>query len=135
MAVRVAGGKRSDEVRLEWRSHLSGWPGRGLSRREQLSAARGFLWSAVRFRLQDAADLGWKPVDAILGSRTLSFLSVWLPVLVTMVAIVRHDDRYGLVADDQDYIALAIGLYAAIKAGRKYRRIKPRKHKPRRARE
>jgi hypothetical protein len=130
----LAGRKRS-EVRLEWRSHLSGWPDHGLSRQEQLRDARGFLWSAVRFRLQDAADLAWQPVDAVLGSRTLSFLFVWLPVFVWMVAIVRHDGRYGLVADDQDYIALAIGLYATVKGGRRYRRIKLPKHKLRRARE
>ncbi len=134
IAVSIVGQKRS-EVGDEWRSHLFGEPGRGLSRRDQVRAARGFLWSAVRFRLQDAADLAWRPVDAVLGSRTLFNLFVWGPVFVVLLAIVRHDGRYGLVADDQDPLALGLFLYAAIKVGRRYRRIKLPKHKPRRARE
>ena len=123
-AVFLACKKRS-AVRDEWRSHLSGPTGRGLGRNDQVRAARGFLWSAVRFRLQDAADLAWRPIDAVLGSRTLSNLFVWGPVLVVLIAIVRHDGRYGLVADDQDPIALGLFLYGAIKVGRWYRKVKP----------
>lgn len=100
-----------------------------------MRAAWGFVWSAVRFRLDDAANLAWQPIDAVLGSRTLSNLFVWGPVIVTLVAIVQHDGRYGLVADDQDPIALGIFLYAAIKAGRWRRKIKPRNPKPRRVKE
>jgi hypothetical protein len=132
VAVFLAGRKRS-EVRNEWHSHLFGWPGCGLSRREQVRAAFGFLWSAVRFRLQDAADLGWKPIDAVLGSRTLSNLFVWLPVFVWMVIIVRLDGRTGLVVDDQDYLELAGGLFVAIKVGRWWRGVKPpepKRHRP-----
>ena len=133
-AVRLAGKKRS-AVRAEWASHLCGCPDRRLSRQEQVRAACEFLLAAVRFRLQDAADLGWKPIDAVLGSRALSNIFVWLPVIVTLVAIVRHDGQFGLVADDQDPIALGIALYATIKAGRGYRKVRPPKYKPRRARE
>jgi hypothetical protein len=134
IAVSIVGQKRR-EVGYEWQSHLFGEPGRGLSRRDQVRAARGFVWSAVRFRLQDAADLAWRPVDAMLGSRTLSNLLVWGPVFVVLLAIVRHDGRYGLVADIQDPIALGLFLCAAIKVGRRYRGIELPKHKPRRARE
>jgi hypothetical protein len=41
-----------------------------------------------------------------------------------LLVIMRHDGRYGLVADDQDPIALWIVLFGAIKAGRRYQRIK-----------
>jgi hypothetical protein len=123
-AVFLAGKKRS-AVRDEWRSHLSGPTGRGLAWEDQVRAARGFLWSAVRFRLHDAADLMWRPIDAVLGSRILSNLFVWGPVFVVLIAIVRHDGRYGLVADVQDPIELGLFLYAAVKVGRWYRKVKP----------
>jgi hypothetical protein len=134
LAVFLAGKKRS-AVGVEWRSHLAGWTGRGLSRRDQVCAARGFLRAAVKLRLQDAADLAWRPADAVLGSHTLSNLFVWGAVFVMLFPIVRYDGWYGLVADIQDPIALGLILYTAIKAGRRYRGIKPRKRKRRRAEE
>src|SRR4051812_27989141 len=54
-------------------------------------------------------------------------------VTVTLVAIVRHDGRYGLVADDQDPVALGAFLYGVIRTGRWWRGIKPPPPKPRRA--
>jgi hypothetical protein len=133
-AVFLAGKKRR-AVNDEWKSHLFGWPGRGLCRRDQVHAAWGFLWSAMRYRLQDAADLAWRPVDAVLSSRTLSNLFVWVPVIVTLVAIVRHDGLFGLVADDQDPVALGAFLYCVIKAGRWWRGVKPPEPKARRVKE
>jgi hypothetical protein len=134
LAVFLVGKKRS-AVSVEWRTHLAGWTGRGLGRRDQVSAARGFLWGAVKIRLQDAADQAWRPVDAVLGSRTLSNLFVLGPVIVTLAAIVHHDGRFGLVADIQDPIALGIFLYGAIKAGRRWRGVKPLEPKARRVKE
>ena len=133
-AVFLAGRKRG-EVRGEWRSHLAGWPGGELRRREQVCAACGFVWAAIRYRFEDAIDLAWRPVDAVLGSRTLSNLFVWGPVIVTLVAIVRHDGRFGLVADDQDPVALGAFLYVAVKTGRWWRQIKLPDPKPRRVNE
>ena len=95
----------------------------------------GFIWAAVRYRLQDAADRAWRPVDAVLSSRTLSNLFVWGPVIAMLVAIVHHDGRFGLVADDQDPVALGAFLYVVIKTGRWWRQIKLPGPKPRRARE
>jgi len=46
----------------------------------------------------------------------LTNLFVCGPVFVALLAIVHHDGRYGLVADDQDPIALGVFLYSAIKA-------------------
>jgi hypothetical protein len=69
----------------------------------------------------------------VLGSRTLSNLLVWGPVTVVLVAIVRHDGRYGFVADDQDPLALGAFLYCVIRTGRWWRGIKPPPPMPRRA--
>ena len=98
--------------------------------------ALGFARSAVRFRLEYAADLAWRPVDAVLESRTLSNLFVWGPVIVTLFAIVHHDGRFGLVSDDQDPVALGAFLYVVIKTGRWWRDVNPPpKPRARRARE
>jgi hypothetical protein len=132
-AVVLAGHKRS-AVGEEWRRHLLGESAQGLTHKEQIRAARGFVWAAVCYRLHDAADLAWRPVDAVLGSRTLSNLTVWIPVLAAMLVIVRHDRLYGLITNASNLIELWGGLYAAIRVGRWYRRMKP-KRKPRRARE
>ena len=37
---------------------------------------------------------------------------------MTLLAIVHHDGRFGLVADDQDPVALGAFLYAVIRTGR-----------------
>jgi len=76
-----------------------------------------------------------RPADAVLGSRTLSNLFVWGPVIVMLVAIVHHDGRFGLVADDQDPVALGAFLYGVIRTGRWWRGVKPPEPKARRARE
>jgi hypothetical protein len=133
LAVLLAGHKRS-AMADEWRAHLAGWPGAELSRRDQVRAARGFIWAAVRYRLEDAADLAWWPADAVLGSRLLSNLFVWGPVIVMLVAIVHHDGRFGLVADIQDPAALGAFLYGVIRTGRWWRGVKPPEPKARRAR-
>ena len=133
-AISVAGPKHQG-LRDEWQSHLCGESGRGLSRRNQIRAARGFLWASARLRLRDAVDLAWRPFDAVLGSRTLSNLFVWGPVIVTLVAIVHRDGRFGLVADDQASLALGTFLYLVIKIGRRWRGVEPREHNPRRAKE
>jgi len=75
------------------------------------------------------------PTDAVLRSRSLSNLFVWGPVTVTLVAIVHHDGRFGLVADDQDPVALGAFLYGVIRTGRWWRGVKPPEPKARRARE
>ena len=122
-------------VDQEWRGHLLGEHARGLTQREQNRAARGFVLAAVRYRVQDAVDLAWRPVDAVLGSRLLSNLFVWGPVAVVFVVIYRHDGRYGLVADIQDPACLGAVLYGAIRTGRWWRGVKPSEPKARGAKE
>jgi hypothetical protein len=57
----------------------------------KVGQALGFAAAAVRLRLADTAEIAWQPVDAVLGSRTVSNLFVWGPVVVVHVVIVRHD--------------------------------------------
>jgi hypothetical protein len=124
-AAFIAGRKRS-EIRDEWESHLAGEAGQGLARNLQVRAAWGFLWSAVRYRLRDAAGLAWRPVDAVLKSRGLSSVVVWVPTLGFAVAIVRHDGFYGLVTYDTNLIELSGGIYLVLKTGRWWRKAAPK---------
>ena len=130
----LAGRKRL-ALAVEWRTHLAGDEGRELSPREKFLAASGFVVAATQLRLRDAADLAWRPADAVLGSRTQSNLFVWGPVIVVLVAIVHHDGRFGLVADVQDPACLGAFLYGVIRTGRWWRGVKPPEPKARRARE
>ena len=134
LAVLLAGRRRS-EVRDEWPAHLAGESGHDPDTRVKIRQALGFVASAIQFRLADAAELAWRPADAVLGSRCLSNLLVWGPVVATLVAIVRHDGRFGLVADDQDPVALGAFLYVVIKTGRWWRGVKPPEPPTRRARQ
>jgi hypothetical protein len=134
LAVLLAGRKRS-ALADEWSAHLAGESGHDPDTWRKVRQALGFVASAVKFRLADAADLAWRPADAVLGSRTLSNLFVWGPVVVVLVAIVHHDGRFGLVADVQDPVALGAFLYGVIKTGRWWRGVKPPEPKARRSRE
>lgn len=118
-------------VSVEWQGHLLG----SLTQRQEISAARSFVLAAVRYRLQDAADQAWRPVDAVLRSRALSNLFVWGPVIVVLAAIYRHDGRFGLVADIQDPVALGVFLYGVIRTGRWWRGVKPPEPEARRAKD
>ena len=134
LAVLLAGRRRL-ALRDEWRAHLAGESGHDAVTWRKVREALGFVSSAMQYRLAEAADLAWRPVDAVLGSRTLSNLFVWGPVIVTLFAIVHHDGRFGLVADDQDPVALGAFLYGVIRTGRWWRGVKPPEPKARRARE
>jgi hypothetical protein len=75
------------------------------------------------------------PANAVLGSHTLSNLFAGGPGRRDLVAIVRHDGRFGLVADIQDAGEPGAILYGVIRTGRWWRRLKPPEFKARRARE
>jgi hypothetical protein len=134
LAALLAGSSRP-ALRDEWRAHLAGESGHDPVTWRKVRQALGFVASAIQYRIADAADLAWRPADAVLRSRALSNLFVCGPVIVVLVAIVRHDGRYGLVADDQDPVALGTFLYGAIRTGRWWRGVKPPQPKARRARE
>jgi hypothetical protein len=134
LAVLLAG-RRRPALRDEWRAHLAGESGHDPVTWPKVRQALGFVASAVQFRLADAAELAWRPADAVLGSRCLSNLFVWGSVVVSLFAIVHHDGRFGLVADVQDPVALGAFLYGVIRTGRWWRGVKPPEPKARRARE
>jgi hypothetical protein len=71
----------------------------------------------------------------VLGLRTLSNLSAGGPVVVMIFAIVRHDGRFGLVADIQDASELSAILYLVIRPGRWWRGVKPPEPEAMRTRE
>jgi hypothetical protein len=128
----ILAGRQRLELRAEWQAHLAGASGRDPVTWRKVRQALGFVAAAIQYRLADAADLAWRPVDAVLGSRTLSNLFVGGPVIVVLFAIVHHDGRFGLVADIQDAGELGAILYGVIRTGRWWRGIKPPPPKPRR---
>ena len=128
-------GRHHSASREEWRSHLVGELGHQLSRRDQMNAARGFVWAAVRYRIEDATELTWQPVDAVLRSRALSNIFIVGPVLAVVLAILHHDGRYGLVLDIQDPFCVGACTWGTIFGLRKWRMVKPPEHQPRRSRE
>jgi hypothetical protein len=128
-------GRRRPVLRDEWRAHLSGESGHELATWRKVRQALGFVAAAIKLRLADAADLAWRPADAVLGSRTLSNLFVGGPVIVVLFAIVHHDGRFGLVTDIQDAGELGAFLYGVIRTGRWWRGVKPPEPRARRARE
>jgi len=134
LAALLAGGRRQ-ALREEWHAHLAGESGHDPITWREVRQALGFIAAALQFRLADAADLAWRPADAVLGSRILSNLFVGGPVIVVLFAIVHHDGRFGLVTDIQDAGELGAFLYGVIRAGRWWRAVKPPEPKARRAKE
>lgn len=133
LAVLIAGRMRAALVREEWRSHLYGEPGCGpLTRRQQSRAAYGFIWAAICYRAQDAADLAWKPLDAVLASRGLSTMAVYIPSLVTAVLLAKQGGLYGLLDHITSVPAVGGAMYGLIRTGRWWRGVKPPKHHPQR---
>jgi hypothetical protein len=129
-AAAFLAGRKREAVRYEWRSHLSDLAGQGIASRDQTRAALGFLWAALRYRLRDTAGLVGRGADAVLRSRSMSDLAVWIPVLLAMLAIVRHDGLYGLITYDLNLIELGACIYGAIRFGRRRRGVKPARRKP-----
>lgn len=91
------------------------------SRRLRLAA--GDVVAALRCRLDDAAMLAWRPVDALLGSWHGSRAAMMMPLSVAVGLVLRHERFYGLIANAENLGAIAAASWAAIKALRKYRRI------------
>jgi hypothetical protein len=127
-AARVAGGRRTG-VLEEWCAHLanqeSKWHG--------YKIAIGFLAAALQFRLADAADVAWTPVDAILKSRTLSNLLVLGISGVATIDVARYQGRLGVVVSAESLIGIGSLVYGLIRVGRWYRDAKPPEPKARRA--
>jgi hypothetical protein len=134
VAAFLAGPKREAD-HDEWRSHLSDLTGQGLSNQDQTSAALGFLWAALRYRVRDAATLAWWPVDELLRSRTWSNLFVLVPTLMVALYILRHLGTLGVLMSAEGIIGIGGILYGLVRAGRWWRNVNPAEPKARRAEE
>jgi len=126
--TRLAGllaGRRHSHLRDAWAADLYGNPESGqlpsFSRRRQMAA--GDVKAALRCRFDDAADLAWRPVDALLASWRGSRLAVFTPVTVIMTLVLSHEGFYGLITNADNLGVIAAAAYAAIKVLRKYRQI------------
>jgi hypothetical protein len=124
VAVLLAGQKRS-AVGMEWRGHLLGEPEHGLTQREQIRAAGGFVWAAIRYRLQDATDQAWRPIDAVLRSRTWSNLFVLIPTTMVSLLILRDEGALGVVKSAESIGTIGGSFYWLLHAGRRRRDVKP----------
>lgn len=114
-------GRKRRQLRDEWRGHLAGIDGSKISSVHQVRAACGFVRAAVIMRSHDATDLAWRPADAVLRSRILSRLFVWIPLLATALTVVCEFGLHGLLTKSQNIVALWISSYAAIRIGRWWR--------------
>jgi hypothetical protein len=131
-AAFISGSERTSDLREEWHAHLAGESGAGLPRDRQARVAAGLVVGAVRYRLQDLADLVWRPVDAMLKSRALSGMFILVPTLWVSVLFIAQGGLYGL-ADHLEAMAVAWGAAVGlIHLARKWREVKPPERKPRR---
>jgi hypothetical protein len=131
----VLAGRERMDVRDEWRAHLFGETGQEPPDLHKLGAALGFIFAAIRYRLQDAADVAWRPADVVLASRELSNLTVVLPTLVVAVIFIHRGGLYELASNLVNVAAVWSAAYGLIRAGRWWRGAQPPKHKPRRSKD
>lgn len=124
LAAQLAGRKR---VGLcdEWRAHLAGESGHDPITWQKLKEALGFVVSAMKCRCRDTVDASWCPVDAMLKSRTLSNLMVFVPTAMAAVFILRREGTLGLLMSAEGISAIGGSLYALVRVGRWWRNVKP----------
>jgi hypothetical protein len=128
LAAIIAGRKRPG-VREEWHAHLVGEVGHELPIWQKVAAALGFMAAAVRYRLQDAAEVAWIPADAVLRSRPLSNLVAGTPTVTAAAILFRHAGTVGVLASAESIAAIGGSLYAMIRVGRWWRGVKPQEPK------
>jgi len=136
--TRLAGslaGRRHAHLRVAWVADLYGDPQTGvpLSPRRRMRIAGGFLIAALRCRLDDAADLAWRPVEALLSSWHGSNLATFMPVTLAPALVLSREGFYGLITNAENLGVIAAALYAAIKVLRKCRQIATPKRPERKA--
>ncbi len=125
----------------EWRVAASaaawivGHVGKEIPPWRKLMAALGFLIAAVHYRIQDATDLAWIPVEAILKSRALSNIFFIAPTATAAVVIFHHDGIPGVINSAEGISAVGATFYGLVRVGRWWRGVKPPDPKPRRSNE
>jgi hypothetical protein len=128
-------GRRRPALRAEWRTHLAGESGHDPANWAKVKDALGFVASALHCRWTDTADVAWTPVDAILKSRKLSNLLVFVPTVAAAMYILRHLGTLGVITSAEGISAIGGGLYGLIRVGRWWRDVEPPEPKARRAKE
>jgi len=94
--------------------------------------AAGVVVASVLYRLHDVADAAWRPVDAVLARRELSNLVATIPTLAAGLLVMRDGGICGLINSTPALASIWGIFYGLILAGRRYRAVKPPKHKPHR---
>jgi hypothetical protein len=105
------------------------------STRQILRYAVGLIIAAIRLRARDTANLIWRPIDFILASRKLSNLTVAVPTLAAAMVVIYYSGVDGLISDADNLVAIGGVFYGVIRGGRRWRGVKPAKHKPNSARQ
>ena len=125
LAGLIAGGGKHAHLREAWAADLYGDPDADEIPHEWRRArlAAGFVRAAFRCRLDDVADMTWRPVDVVLSSWHGSNLAVLLPVTVALGLILARDGIYGLITNAENLGVIAGAPYGVIRAGRWYRQV------------
>ena len=116
----------------EWRAHLGGNSGHDPLSWLKVGEALGFVAAAIRFRLADAADVSWIPVDAIRRSRMHSNLLVFGISAIATVDVGQHEGRLGVIVSAESLTGIGGVVYGLVRVGRWYRDVKPPEPKARR---
>jgi hypothetical protein len=124
LAAKLAGRKRP-ALPAEWRAHLAGESGQDPVTWPKVKEALGFVSSAIQYRIMDAADAAWAPVDAILKSRKLSNVLVFGPTGTAAVFVLRHGGTLGVITSAESIAVIGGGLYGLVRVGRWWRGVKP----------
>jgi hypothetical protein len=131
LAVFAAGRRQGPQLFAEWTGHLAeenqnaaGWP--------LIRLAVGFVVAGARCRGQDWYDAAWRPAEVVLRSRFLSGLVVVTPTVLVAWDVLRHNGSLGVFTSFGSIFGIGTALALAIKAGRKYRDVRPPEPKPRR---
>jgi hypothetical protein len=121
----LVAGQGHVHLRDAWAADLYGDPTFGAlpSARRRMQLASGFVLAALRCRLDDASDLAWRPVDALLSSWHGSNLAVLVPVTIVVGLVLPREGLYGLITNAENLGVIAAAPYAAIKGLRRYRKI------------
>lgn len=134
VAARLAGRRRA-AVGAEWRTHLAGYGGHDPATWDKVPQALGFVGSAIQYRYSDVTNTAWSLIEAVLKSRLMSNVAVWLPTLILIDIVFRRDGLLGVITNAENLAVPGGLLYALIRLGRRWRGVKPPPRKPRQAKE
>ncbi|MEU9781449.1 helix-turn-helix transcriptional regulator [Streptomyces phaeochromogenes] len=98
-------GPRHSRRREEWAAVLAGDSGEALTRRRQVSLARGFVIAAVRMRARDAAAPFWQLVDWTLSTDRRTDAFVAMPPGALTIYIAHQDGLHTLLTEGWGWTA------------------------------